>query len=129
MSGILTLCGGAVLCALCALLLREIGFRSAGIFSCFCLLVIFSFLLPGAASLGSSVAQRASALGISEVTVPFLRVVGVGTLGSVCSEICSELGSQALGRAVGVGTRVLIGGLILPYLFEALDAAGRLLAG
>ena len=109
---------GAVAYALLSLvlgvLLRELGFKGARL-----VFLIGTVGIVGAAALyAGRLFNSLSVIGTdnSEYARAMLKIVGVGYVFGICSDICSELGESGLCGAVSLFGRVEIIALSLPFI-------------
>jgi stage III sporulation protein AD len=109
---------GAVAYALLSLvlgvLLRELGFKGSRL-----VFLIGTVGIVGAAALyAGRLFNSLSVIGMdnSEYARAMLKIVGVGYVFGICSDICSELGENVLSTAVTLFGRVEIITLSLPFV-------------
>ncbi len=106
-------------------LLKEFGFKSSKL-----VLLLGTVAVIGAATL--SVGSLFSMLpGISgdnkEYAVAMLKIMGVGYICGICSDICTELGEAGLSGAVCLFGRVEIVTLSLPFIKRIIEKGAELL--
>ncbi len=112
---VLGLCMAAVLLSVMAFALREFGYKGAPLFALLCVVCLLSSaaaplrqLIPlfDGVLTEESTTQTASAA---------LRIVGVGYVCMLASDICRDLGEAGIARVVVLVSRVCI--LIIAYPF------------
>ncbi len=121
---VLGVCMAAVLLSIMAFALREFGYKGAPLFALLCAVCLLSSaaaplrqlvpLFDGILS-EESTAQTASAA---------LRIVGVGYVCMLASDICRDLGEAGIARAVVLLSRICILIIAYPYL-QNLISLGR----
>jgi stage III sporulation protein AD len=113
----LNLFGAGLLLAVCAFVLRSLGWRGAPVFAAVCLAVIVaeaSRLLGGVFDIINSMIGSGAAVSIGAG----IKIIGLGYLFGICSDICRELGENGVAKAVEVAGRVEIILVALPFLEE-----------
>ena len=116
----LRLCGIAVLGAVVAMLLGELGFKGRRLIS---LLVIITLLLAvgdGLSQVVGAVTDFGNVAGIGETVRVALKVILVGYLFGISADLCSELGEGGLANALTLCGRVETFVLVLPQFREIL---------
>ena len=116
----LRLCGIAVLGAVVAMLLGELGFKGRRLIS---LLVIITLLLAvgdGLSQVVGAVTDFGESAGIGDTVRVALKVILVGYLFGISADLCSELGEGGLANALTLCGRVETFVLVLPQFREIL---------
>lgn len=117
---ILKLCGIGILGAVTASLLGELGFRGRRVLALF---VSVMLLLAVSDGIGELIAAVGT-LGDGEELVSLVRsatkVIFVGYLFGISSDICSELGESGLASVLTLAGRVETFVIVLPNLSEML---------
>ena len=116
----LRLCGIAVLGAVVAMLLGELGFKGRRLIS---LRVIITLLLAvgdGLSQVVGAVTDFGNVAGIGETVRVALKVILVGYLFGISADLCSELGEGGLANALTLCGRVETFVLVLPQFREIL---------
>lgn len=126
----LKLCGLSLLCAFCALVIKEAGgARFAVALSAFtCVL----FLLPLLTRYGEVVRFLSALLGDSLLSESFslsLKALSVGLLSSFCADLCRELGEAGLGERLELCAKAEIMVLALPTLARLFSVCMELVGG
>ena len=117
---ILRLCGISVLGASVAFLLGELGFKGRRIFSVLVAVTVLSVAADGLFSVVSMLGDFGEVAGIGETVELALKIIFVGYLFGVTSELCSELGEGTLAGALTMAGRVETFLLVLPKFRELL---------
>ena len=117
-----TLCVAAAVLATLGFSLRELGWRGVPLFGILVSLGVLSYgldalrtLLPSLTVLFTS--DTADTLGAA------LRILGIGYLSGVSSDICRTLGEAGIARAVTLVARLEILLVALPFVEKILDVA------
>ena len=113
-------CAVGIVCSVCALLLKELGWRAAPVFATISALAVISIALPGVRSLGDGITSVLSAAGASEVARTVLKIIGVGYLSGICADLCRDIGSERVGTAVMFAGRMEIAIIAMPYVLKML---------
>ena len=108
-------CFAAMLVAILAALLSELGFRQKKLFVVLSLVVILSMLAEGIGELFSSALSLADSAGISDAAKCAVKAVGLGYIFGFTADVCDELGEKGIANAVTIGARVEIFLVALPY--------------
>lgn len=112
------LLAAALLCAALGALLTELGFKGKRVFAAIALTVIFCSALDGATDMIRSVLGIAEGAGIGKLGKVALKVVGLGYIFGLVSDVCDELGEKGIASAVTCAGRVEILVLVFPYFLE-----------
>lgn len=121
MSDALRAVGIAVIATFCTLLLREAGFRGAKLAAVSAMVGIFSFALI----LSGRIIALLGMDGLSEsgegVLRSFIKIIGIGYIYGIGSDICRELGEGGIASALLVVGRVEILLVCLPAFLEVFN--------
>lgn len=120
-------CALALLIALCAFVLRELGWRGAPLFCIIGALGIITLILPDISEAVSLFSSLSDEYGASEAGRSVLKIIGVGYLGGVCSDICRDMGEGGAASAVVLVTRVEIIAIALPHFLNIIRLGGELI--
>lgn len=118
---IFKICAAGLLCAALGMLLSEMGWRGKRVFTAVCAAVLLSALSEGVSSLFGKVMSVSEAAGISEVAKSAVKIIGVGYIFGVSSDICTELGENTLAGTLTMAGRVEILLIVLPYFIKILS--------
>ena len=116
---------GAVglLLSITAVLLKDLGWRGAAVFSAFSLVALLSLCTEGLLSLSGAMQVLSTHASLSEAAAGVLKITGVAFLMGVASDVCRELGENGAARGVMLAGRVEMLCIALPYL-EKIIALG-----
>lgn len=121
-------CAVAVLCSILAFLLERMGFKSKGLFSSLCALIIFTSLFDPLSNVFGKLIDLSKLAGITDAATCALRAVGLGYTFGLTADLCGGLGEQGLSSVVLLVGRVQILLLVYPY-FEKIINVGLELIG
>ena len=124
--GIAAACGATLLVLACTLLLKSLGSRAASIVACIGIIGLLSVAAGGMADIFGELGRLISDAGISKYAASVMKILAVGYLSSATSEVCSELGEAAVGRALLVAARVEIALITAPYIYEVITLGAGL---
>ena len=117
---VLRACAVGLVCAVCALLLKELGWRGAPVFSAVAALGVISLVLPGINGLLSDASGVLATVGASDVAAAVIKIVGVGYLSGVCADVCREIGAERVGSAINLVGRIEIVIISVPHVTKML---------
>ncbi len=126
MSDALKICGGALIAAICAFLLRELGWRGAVAFSVIATAVLFGVLADGLSGAAEGISLAAREYGIGETAKEILKIVGLTYIFGICSGICTDLGERSLASVLDAVGRVEILMIAAPYFIKVTRYAAQL---
>lgn len=116
-----------ILLAVTALLLKDLGWRGAAVFSAFSLVLLLSLCNEGLLTLSGAIAALSESAAVSEAALGVLKITGVSLLMGVSAEVCRELGESGVARGVVLAGRVEILCIALPYLQKIIALGVELL--
>ena len=119
--------GGALLLTFCALLLRSLGWKGVPCFIALCLVLILSQLSDGIHKITSSLTSLTNYGELTEILRGAVKIVGVGYLFGICSDVCRELGENGIAKAVEIVGRVEIIIVVMPFLMDIINLGVELL--
>ena len=124
---ILRLCAVAIALAVCALLLRELGFRGAPVFAVLCFLFLLGLLTDNTSRFGDFGRLLSRFESVTDGAEAIFKIVGVGYVAGICSDICSDIGEKTIAKGVLVAGRVEIFAIALPFVLKIFDSSLELL--
>ena len=120
----LEICFAGLVFAFSAVLLRNLGWRGAPVFAVVC----FVFLLSDISIYFSDIIKIYSVSeAVGESASAILKVIGIGYLFGISSEICRELGETSISLALTLVGRFEIIAVVLPFISELIALAVSLL--
>lgn len=126
---ILKLLGVAILCAACAFLLRGLAWRAAPIFACLAAILLLALCEGAIGEITSSLSGIAVRGDVTEPVSVIIKIIGLGYLFGISSDVCRELGESGIAKALEVGGRVEIILISMPYLIKTLNLGIGLISG
>ncbi len=107
-------------------LLKNLGFRSAPVFSCLCLVFILSELSVYFSDIIKIYTDFAP---LAEGAEALLKIIGSSYLFGISSDVCRELGEGGIASALSLLGKLEVLALALPYIKELLSLATSLVGG
>ena len=118
--------GLALLLAVCLLLLRELGWRGVGVFAAIGVLSLLMLVREPLLSIFSSEIFLSAGEHSGELSAA-IKVLGVGYLFGISSDVLRTLGEERLASTLELVGRVEILLIILPYVEEIIKIGAQLL--
>ena len=115
------ICALGLLLAFVGVMLSEVGYKSKKLFSLLAAVAVLSLLGGEISSALSSIMSLGEITGISEIAATALKIVGLGYVFGVSSDIIKELSEPTLASFVTVGGRIEILIVVLPYFVEIIE--------
>lgn len=112
------LCFLGLVLAFSAMLLKNLGFRGACVFGALSFVVLLSEL-PGVFSEILKMLDYNEQLGESAAAI--FKIVGIGYLFGISSEICREMGEGGIANAVALAGRFEIIAIATPFIKEIIS--------
>ena len=117
----LRICAASLICVLLCACLDGLGFKSKGLFATLCALILFALLGESLSELFSSILGLAKRTGITDAATCALRVIGLGYIYGITSDICDSLGERAVAGAVTAVGRIQIFLVSYPYFEKIIN--------
>lgn len=108
--------GVAVIAAICAFILKSLSFKGALVFSAISALVIISDSLLLMDGLFPSFLPLFSDGEGAEAIRSAVKILAIGYLFGICSDLCREMGEGSIAKALEVAGRVEIMLILLPFI-------------
>lgn len=118
---IVKICAYAILAACLAHVLRELGFRGAAVFGILASVIIVCSAIPYIDKLGQIMQGIGGSSGVSEQIGSILKIIGIGYLGGVSSDVCRDMGEGAIARAAELVTGIEIVLIAAPYFVSIIE--------
>ncbi len=125
---IFKLCATGLLSAVIGVLLSEMGWRGKRIFTAVCAALLLSVIAEELGALFGELVSVSESAGISETAECALKIVGVGYIFGITSDICTELGEKTVAGALTAAGRIEVVVLIFPYFRKILSFGLELMA-
>ena len=127
MTGAVRAVGVILLLGILGYLLRQVGFRGSALVSLLGTVALLSLSVAGIGSLFSHIKNISSMTeGFGELVRDALKILGVGYLFGVSSDICRELGELGIAGSALVLGRVEILLICLPYIDKLFSLIGEI---
>ena len=120
-------CALALVAVFSAVILRELGWRGAGITVTFCALVLFSLAAEGIANGAHEIEYLSSLAEVSDFGKCVLKIIGIGYVFGMSADVCKDMNQQIVATALCTVGRIEILITVLPYFRKILDCGIRLL--
>ena len=115
---IFKLIGTALILTLSAFLLKNLGWRGAPIFAAIAAVLFIAETEDTLGYVFSSIEKIGNEAEIDGALSSAIKVLGLGYLFGICTDICRELGEPGIAKAVEVVGRVEIIAVVIPYFEE-----------
>ena len=115
-----------LLSAVVGFVLTQLGFSGKRAFGALAFVIIIASVSSGLGEIIGTVSDFARLGDVSEGAAVALKIVFVGYLFGICSDIASELSESAVASALAVAGKVETVLLILPYLSEVVSRAAEI---
>ncbi len=115
--------GLGLLVACAALILRQLGFGATPAVICLGLVMLLSLCAEGLGSIGREIEKIGEWSNISEYASSVLKVIGIGYVSGMSSDVCETLGEGAVARGILLLGKLEILAVALPYVSEILTMA------
>ena len=115
---ILDACALALLTAVCAFLLREFGWRGVPLLAVVAVIGVIAYVLPYIYELRGFFEDVSDSFGLGNITSSVLKVIGIGYLAGIVSDVCRDMGEGSVASAVVLVGRVEILLIAAPYFFD-----------
>ena len=117
----------ALVGALSFFLLSELKWRGAPVLLILCFVGIITVLSPHVRQLEGAVSSLTALSDIGDTVAAVLKIVGVGYLAGITSDVCSELGASRIGSAVTLVGRIEIIAIAAPFFVAIVDIGAELI--
>ena len=127
MSGAFRFVALAFVLLLLSLMLKEIGFRGAKLFSAVGFIGLYALLLDNFATVFSEMTSLTEVAGLEDCAKDIMKVVGVGYVFGITSDMCQDLGEGSIASVLNAAGRVEIIALTLPFIKRIVALAGEVI--
>lgn len=118
MEGFISTIGALLFITASVAILKSFGFKGAPVIAALAF-VHTSTLIPEALSPLTSLFESIEGVnGVSEYVRSAVKIVGIGYLGGICSDVCRELGEGGIAKCVTLVSRLELIAITLPILSE-----------
>ena len=127
MTGSIRIVPLALILVFLSVMLKEIGFKGVRLVGALGLATLYLTVINEIGSVFSAFASLGGER-LSEYTKEVVKLVGVGYVYGISSDICSELGESGLASALNIAGRVEIIVIILPFVKRIIELVGELVS-
>ena len=127
MSGVYGIIALSLIGAFLALVLKEIGFKGARLISAVVCVTVFFFATSGIGKIMKAVFTAADVGGVEEAAGCMMKIVGIGYVFGICSDLCREVGENGVASALQMAGRVEILLISVPFITEIIGYARELI--
>lgn len=123
-----TACAVGMVVVAGAVLLKNFGFKGAGVFTAASIALMLSSVLSPLSAVFSSFNETlpTELLPYTEAAV---KAVGIGYISGACSDIARELGEAGVGKAVLLVAKLELVIISIPFIKEVMSLAKELISG
>ncbi len=115
---IFKICAYAIMAIVIITLVKELGWRGAPLIAVGALIFAIGLILPLLTRAKGYYNSFASSLGISDIAITVLKIVGIGYIAGIVCELCREMGEGLIARSVALVGRIEIIMMSAPYFLE-----------
>lgn len=112
------ICALGLLLTFVAVLLSEFGYKNKRLFSVLAVILLLSILGGEISSAMSGMLEISQITGITDTAKCAFKIIGIGYVFGIASDIAKELSEPAIANAVTVGGRIEILLIAMPYFAE-----------
>ncbi len=116
-----------LLIAALSLILKNFGFRGAPVFVSVALVFVISCFDEGFITIKNTYTELISYADIGEYSSAAMKVVGIGYLSGISSDICREIGENGVAKCIAVISKLEIIGIAAPFLCQVVSLCAELL--
>lgn len=120
-------CALTLIAALSFFILSELKWRGAPVLVILCFVGVLSVAGNYLKDVGGAISYLAESSGTTEGAAAILKVIGIGYLAGISSDICAELGAARIGNAVTLVGRLEIIAIATPFFVKILDMGVELI--
>ena len=123
----LKICALGIITAVSAFLLKDFGWKGAPVFCLIGFIAMLSLAGEQFSSLREVISYVGESGGVSEGAADILKVIGIGYVAGISSEVCRDLGAGSIAASVAVFARLEVLVIVAPYLLEAVKLGMELI--
>lgn len=113
--------GIAILVGILSQILKALGWKGAPVFDCICIVGVVSLFGEVFSELAGQLSELASLGEISEYAKSAAKIISVGFLCGVLTDVFSEMGESGLAKTITLVCRLEIVCICLPYFRRIVD--------
>ena len=115
---IFKICACAIISCIAILLVKEIGWKGAPLIAISVLLLAISLVLPTLMTVKNYLSSMSDSFQIAEVAKTILKLIGLGYLVGIVTDILKDMGEGLIAKAVLLVGRIEIIAIVIPYFLE-----------
>ena len=119
--------GFALVSAVCAFFLGELGYRGARLVSVISAVMILVFVLNKISTPITELEDMLGGVSLSDIGVTIVKIIGVGYVTGISADVCNDMGAPRIADGLSLLGRVEIFTVVLPYFKEIITVGGELL--
>ncbi len=127
MGEIIKLCGVAVLCTVCALLLRNFKGESALLVRIAGIVLLFGFAAVSMGDIVSELRSIADSYELFDYVSILFKALCIAILSKICGDICKDCGEGTIGGCVELSGKLSILSLCIPLIKELMQYVTEIL--
>ena len=120
-------CAIGILLAFVGFLLSETGFKGKRVFGLLSAVTVLIGVLSELTEIFSQTSELFISAGVSDIARAGLKIVGLGYVFGISSEVAEQLGEVGVSRALTLFGRIEIVGLTLPYVKSIIELGTSLI--
>ena len=110
-----------------ALLLKNFGFKGAPVFVAVCMVFVISSFSETLSLVKGTFNEILTYADISEYTGAAMKVVGIGYLSGISSDVCREIGEGGVAKCIAVVSKLELITIAAPFISELVSLCAQLL--
>ena len=118
----------ALLSAFLILVLKEMGFKGARLVSAVATVTVLFYAMQSVKELFSGIEEAARIGGVTDVSKNIMKIIGIGYIYGIASDICNDLGENGVASALKVAGRVEILLVCIPFVTRIIGTAADMLS-
>lgn len=107
--------GFALVSAICAYFLSELGFKGTRLVAAVPVVCLLAFVAERLGTLLSDAREILSLAQIGDISAALIKIVGIGYVTGICSDVCRDVGSERISETVNLIGRLECLTVVLPY--------------
>ena len=112
--------GLALLGAVIAFILKAFGWKGAPLAAVAAMIALFSFFFEGLSKIFEIFTVATEVEGGAEVGEYLMKILGIGYLSGICSDVCKELGESGIASLVVTVAKLESFAIVAPLIVEIL---------
>ena len=121
------ICAALMLIGAICVILKNFGYKGAPVFAALSVLVFFSLAVKRADPIWDVYSEFVSYSGVDEYAKIAVKIIGIGYLSGIGSDVCRELGEAGIAKCIGVFAKFELILIIIPVIKEILKVSESLM--